>query len=163
MTKIGLISDTHTFLDPRVNSFFDNCDQIWHAGDIGNSNVSDCLAKKTKLVAVYGNIDGAELRIQFPEYQLLEVDGVKILMMHIGGYPERYSPLANKLIKQHNPKIFISGHSHILKVMNDKKNNLLHINPGAAGNSGFHNVKTAIRFNVDKGNISDLEIWEAER
>lgn len=163
MTTIGLISDTHSFLDSRIEKFFENIDQIWHAGDIGSVDVSDRLCKMSELIAVYGNIDNSHIRIQFPEYQYSEVDGVGILMMHIGGYPGRYSVLAKELISKYKPKIFISGHSHILKVMNDKKNGLLHINPGAAGNNGFHNVKTAIRFKVDKGNILDLEVWEAQR
>ncbi len=163
MKCIGLISDTHGFLHPRVFSFFKNCDEIWHAGDIGTIEIAEKLKDFKPLRAVFGNIDGGSLRIEYPEFSLFEIEGVKVLIMHIGGYPGRYTKLAKQLILEHKPKLFISGHSHILKVIPDKKNNLLHINPGAAGNSGQHKVITFVRFVVNLGNITDLEVFESIR
>jgi uncharacterized protein len=163
MIKIGLLSDTHGFIHPRVPYFFSDVDEIWHAGDIGNQETADALAKIKPLRAVYGNIDGGTLRQYFKEAEIFQCEQVKVLMIHIGGYPGRYEPKARKLIEEHRPGIFISGHSHILKVIYDKKYLLLHINPGSAGKSGMHKLITMIRFVVDGKDIRDLEIFEAKR
>lgn len=163
MKKIGLLSDTHGFLPPGVSDFFKDVDEIWHAGDIGGIETADRLAESKPLKAVYGNIDGTDCRTTFPEYHLFDCEEVKVLMIHIGGYPGRYAPKAKNLIKACQPDLFISGHSHILKVMNDKKNSLLHINPGAAGRSGLHKVVTMVRFKIEGKRIFDLEIYESKR
>lgn len=163
MKHIGLISDTHGYLHPRVSSFFNKCDEIWHAGDIGNIETIEQLQLLKPTKAVYGNIDGGSIRLELNEYESFEVEGLKVLMMHIGGYPGRYSQLAKTLINKYKPGLFISGHSHILKVMPDNKNNLLHINPGSAGISGMHRVITLVRFIINKGNIAELEIFEVQR
>ncbi len=163
MTRIGLISDTHGFLHPRIISFFKECNEIWHAGDIGSPKVSEQLERLKPLRAVYGNIDDTELRKRFPETQLFTIESVRVLMMHIGGYPGRYTAQARALIKEHAPTLFISGHSHILKVQYDPKFKLLHINPGAAGNSGFHKSITAVRFVINGDRINDLEVFETDR
>ncbi|RLB63216.1 MAG: YfcE family phosphodiesterase [Deltaproteobacteria bacterium] len=163
MKRIGLISETHGFIHPRVSDFFRECDEIWHAGDIGNIATADQLSKLKPFKAVYGNIDGSQLRISFPEHELFYCEEVKVLMIHIGGYPGRYNPKARKLIEDNKPKLFISGHSHILKVMPDKKHKLLHINPGAAGNSGLHKSITMVRFVIDKQEIKDLEVLDIKR
>jgi len=163
MKRIGLISDTHGSIHPRVFSFFKDCDEIWHAGDIGNIEVLDRLKEFKPVRAVYGNIDGGNLRISCKEYELFTIESVRVIIMHIGGYPGRYSALGKKLIIEHKPKLFISGHSHILKVIPDNKNKLLHINPGAAGNSGQHQVITFVRFIVDTGKVIELEIFEVPR
>ncbi|MBE0651197.1 MAG: metallophosphoesterase family protein [Bacteroidales bacterium] len=163
MKKIGLLSDTHGSIPERAKTFFADCDEIWHAGDIGTDEVADKLEAMKPLRAVYGNIDGQPLRKDFPEYALFKTEDTLVLMMHIGGYPGRYSPKARVLIQQFQPGLFISGHSHILKVIYDKKNKLLHLNPGAAGNSGFHTKITMMRFNINKDRIEDLEILEIDR
>lgn len=163
MKTIGLLSDTHGSLHPKVFEFFGGCDEIWHAGDIGNPGTSDRLAEFKPLRAVFGNIDGTELRTIHPRIQLFNCEDVKVLMTHIGGYPGKYEPEIRAMIIKEKPGIFISGHSHILKVIYDKKNNLLHMNPGAAGNSGLHRVITFLRFIIDGKDIRDLEIFEAER
>ncbi|MDR0969350.1 MAG: metallophosphatase family protein [Lentimicrobiaceae bacterium] len=163
MTKIGLLSDTHGWLHPRVFDFFASCNLILHAGDIGSVETADQLAKFKPLYAVYGNIDGHQLRIQFSEKLLFEVESCKILMTHIGGYPGHYAKGISDLIRQHKPDIFVSGHSHILKVIPDKKNKLLHINPGAAGRNGLHHKITMIRFAIDGKAIQDMEILEINR
>jgi len=163
MKKIGLLSDTHGAIPERAKAFFADCDEIWHAGDIGTNEVADKLEAMKPLRAVYGNIDGTPLRKDFPEYALFKIEDMLILMMHIGGYPGRYSPKAKALIQQFKPGLFISGHSHILKVVYDKKNKLLHMNPGAAGSSGFHTKITMMRFNINKDRIEDLEILEIDR
>ncbi len=163
MKTIGLISDTHSSIHPSVISFLQQCDEIWHAGDIGDVETAKSIASIKPLKAVYGNIDGQDIRSFYPHYQDFFCEEVKVLMIHIGGYPGRYSKEAKELIKELKPALFISGHSHILKVMNDQKNNLLHINPGAAGKSGFHKFITAIKFIVDGSDIKDLEVLEIER
>lgn len=163
MKLIGLISDTHGNIHPRVFSFFKNCDEIWHAGDIGNIETIEKLTSFKPVRAVYGNVDGGSLRIEHNEFEVFAIEGVKVVIVHIGGYPGWYSKLARQLINEHKPGLFISGHSHILKVMPDKKNNLLHINPGAAGNLGQHLVITFVRFIVDNGEITDLEVLEIPR
>jgi putative phosphoesterase len=160
MKRIALLSDTHSYLDPALPKYIDSCDEIWHAGDIGTLEITDTLEKWKPLRAVYGNIDGDKLRVVHPENQVFELEGVKVLMTHIGGYPGRYNPLVRALIEREKPKLYICGHSHILKVMFDKKYNCLHMNPGAVGVHGFHKVKTFLRFTLDKGNIKDLEVIE---
>lgn len=163
MKKIGLISDTHGYLHPGVSDFFMPCDEIWHAGDIGNEETARKLAEMKPLKAVYGNIDGNSIRLMFREYELFYCEEVRVLMIHIGGYPGRYSAKARQLIEEHKPKLFISGHSHILKVMNDQKHQLLHINPGAAGKQGLHQKITLVRFDIDGSDIKNLEIFETGR
>ncbi len=162
MQRIALLSDTHNYLDPKIFKYFEPCDQIWHAGDIGTISITDELSKIKPLIAVYGNIDGQDVRKVHPKYQRFMCEGVDVLMTHIGGYPNRYSPDALNEIKQNPPKLFICGHSHILKVMFDQKYKLLHINPGAAGIHGFHKVKTMVRFTIDADKIKDLEVIELE-
>ncbi len=160
MTRIGLISDTHSFLDNSVFEHFKNCDEIWHAGDFGNLEVIEALQKFKPLKGVYGNIDGPEIQHLFPEQNIFTCEKVKVYMQHIGGYPGKYAPGVKNKIKLEQPKIFISGHSHILKIMYDEALQCLHINPGAAGNQGWHKVKTLVRFVIDKKNIKDCEIIE---
>ena len=160
MQRIALLSDTHNYLDPKIFKYFETCDQIWHAGDIGTISITNQLTKIKPVVAVYGNIDGQDVRNIHPKNQRFMCEGVDVFMTHIGGYPNNYSPDAIKEIKQNPPKLFICGHSHILKVMFDDKYKLLHINPGAAGIHGFHKVKTLVRFTIDADKIKDLEVIE---
>ncbi|MDE6451165.1 MAG: metallophosphatase family protein [Odoribacter sp.] len=161
--KIGLLSDTHGFWDVRIENFFKGCDEVWHCGDIGDRAVTDRLAASFHLRAVCGNIDGGELRRMFPEKLVFDCEGIKTVMTHIGGYPGRYDVRIKDTIYQERPGLFVCGHSHILKVMYDKTLKCLHINPGAAGRYGFHKVRTAVRFVVEKGNIKDLEILELDK
>lgn len=163
MTQIGLLSDTHGFIDDRLYTFFEKCDEIWHAGDIGNIQTAQLLEKFKPLKAVYGNIDNHEVRLQYKGLLQFKCEDINVLMTHIGGYPGHYEPAIKDLLAKTAPKLFICGHSHILKVIYDKKYNLLHINPGAAGNSGFHKVKTAVRFTIEGNEIKNLEIWESPR
>ncbi len=163
MIRIGLLSDTHGYLNPKIFSFFEHCDEIWHAGDIGNVQVYDALSKYKPLKAVYGNIDGQDIRIICPSQLVFQCEGIKVFMTHIGGYPGRYNPTALQTIKNERPGLFIAGHSHILKVIHDPKYKLLHINPGAAGNSGLHKVISFLRFNIEEARIKDLEIMEIQR
>jgi len=163
MLRIGLLSDTHSFINPRIPEFFSDCNEIWHAGDIGNIETADKLAALKPLKAVYGNIDGTEIRASYPRNLVFVCEGMKVLMTHIGGYPGHYEKEARQLIEAEKPGLFISGHSHILKVMYDKKYQLLHINPGAAGNSGFHHVITCVRFVIDGKDIRDMEVFEKQR
>lgn len=158
--KIGLLSDTHSYLDPKIFSYFGKCDEIWHAGDIGDLSLSDQLSKFKPLKAVSGNIDGQDIRALHSPDQVFYCEEVKILITHIGGYPGNYFPEARNKIIEHKPDLFICGHSHILKVMRDSKNNLLHINPGAAGKSGFHKIKTIVRFDINGKRIENLEVIE---
>jgi len=163
MLRIGLLSDTHGSINSRILDFFSACDEIWHAGDIGNLETADRLASFKPLKAVYGNIDGIELRTSYPLNQVFMCEKVKVLITHIGGYPGRYEKEARQLIETEKPGLFICGHSHILKVIYDKKYELLHMNPGAAGNSGFHHVVTCLRFVIDGKDIRDLEVFEKQR
>jgi len=163
MKRIGLLSDTHGFLPERLFSFFENVDEIWHAGDFGSIEVADELAAFKPLKGVYGNIDGQDIRSVYPLHQRFECEDVDVWMTHIGGYPGRYERYVKPEIYQNPPDLFISGHSHILKVIYDKKLNFLHINPGAAGYKGFHKKCTAVRFIIDGRNIRDLEVWEMDR
>ena len=158
--KIGVISDTHNTFDSCLEEFLRPCDEVWHAGDFGSVEVADSIAAFKPLRAVYGNIDGGVLRRIYNDINLFEVEGVRVLMTHIGGYPRHYAPKALQHIHTSKPKIFIAGHSHILKVMYDPVYNLLHINPGAAGKYGIHAVRTAIRFDIEAGEIKNLEIGE---
>jgi len=160
MTRIGLLSDTHSLLHPKVVKFLKNCDEIWHAGDIGNIEVLELLEKHAKIRAVYGNIDNESIRSIWPENNIFELEDMKVFITHIGGYPDRYQAKARKIIDKEKPDIFISGHSHILKVIPDPKRKLLHINPGAAGNSGYHKTITCIRFVLDSGKIDNLEVFD---
>jgi putative phosphoesterase len=158
--KIGLLSDTHGWIHPSLYDHFAGCDEIWHAGDIGNIQTADSLASFRPLRAVYGNIDDSIVRSAFPESLRFAADEMKIWMIHIGGNPGNYSPKVKNDIYVTPPDIFICGHSHIAKVMFDKRTGSLYINPGAAGFSGFHKYMTAIRFQIDGGKIHDLELIE---
>ncbi len=163
MKRIGIISDTHNCFDDTLREFLAEVDEIWHAGDIGSIEVADRIAAYRPLRAVHGNIDGGMTRVAYPRFASFECEGVQVLMTHIGGYPGHYDRDAVSQILQIKPTVFISGHSHILRVMFDKKYDLLHINPGAAGCSGFHNVRTAIRVTAGDGKLSDLEVGEWPR
>jgi len=160
MTRIGLISDTHGFLDDAVFHHFDKCDEIWHAGDFGSQEVIDRLAAFRPLRGVYGNIDGTDIRMQYPERLRFTCEGVETLMIHIGGYPDRYTKATKEEFAVRTPRLFISGHSHILKVIFDKKYNCLHMNPGAAGRHGWHKVRTLIRFVIDGADMQQCEVIE---
>ncbi|MBL0048593.1 MAG: metallophosphoesterase family protein [Bacteroidetes bacterium] len=160
MKKIALLSDTHGYLDPKLIKYLETVDEIWHAGDIGTIAIADELEKLKPLKAVYGNIDGQDVRKVHPLHQRFFCENVDVWMTHIGGYPGHYSPAVRLELETKPPKLFICGHSHILKVMYDKKLNLLHMNPGACGIQGFHKMKTILRFVIDKEKISDLEVIE---
>ncbi|MBR9832810.1 metallophosphoesterase family protein [bacterium] len=160
MKKIGLLSDTHGYLPPAVYTHFEDCDEIWHAGDIGTLELIDELKEFKPVRAVFGNIDGFDIRRDYHLHQRFFCEGVDVWITHIGGYPDRYDQSIRKEIQNNPPKLFICGHSHILKVMNDKKLNLLHINPGAAGKHGFHKVQTLVKFVIDKETIRDLQVIE---
>lgn len=161
--KILLLSDTHSYIDNRILSYAAQVDEVWHAGDIGDLKVCDELSKVTKLRAVYGNIDDAVIRKEFPLNQRFVVEEVEVWMTHIGGYPGKYNPAIRTEINSNPPKLFICGHSHILKVMPDKKLGLLHMNPGACGQHGFHQVCTMLRFEINSGKIENLEVIEWAR
>ena len=160
MKRIGLLSDTHSFLDESIFTYFKECDEIWHAGDIGSMEVVERLEAFKPLKAVYGNIDNATIRAAFPLDLQFDCAGLSVWITHIGGYPGRYNKRVRPLIKENPPDLFICGHSHILKVMPDKALDLLHINPGACGNHGFHKMKTIIRFIVEEGKIDELQVVE---
>ncbi|MDT0651736.1 metallophosphoesterase family protein [Autumnicola edwardsiae] len=162
MKKILLLSDTHNHIDDRILHYAGEADEIWHAGDIGNVGVTDELKKINPVIAVYGNIDNAEVRKEFLLNQRFMCEDVDVWITHIGGYPKKYSPAIREEIKRNPPKLFICGHSHILKVMNDKDLRLLHMNPGAAGKQGFHKKRTMLRFKIEKEKIFDLEVIELE-
>ncbi len=165
MTKIGLLSDTHSFLDDRVFEYFAESDEVWHAGDFGSMDVVDRLRAFKPLRGVYGNIDDARIRLEMPLDLRFVCDGVPVLMTHIGGYPGRYNPRIRKVLQADPPRdgLFICGHSHILKVIPDKQLGFLHLNPGACGNEGWHQVKTLMRFVLDAGHIRALEVIELDR
>ena len=162
MKNILLLSDTHAHMDDRILHYAKQADEIWHAGDIGTLEVTDQLKKIKPLKAVFGNIDNAEIRKEFPLNNRFMCEEVDVWITHIGGYPGKYSPAVKEDIRKNPPKVFISGHSHILKVMSDKKLNLLHMNPGAAGKQGFHQKRTMLRFKINKKDITDLEVIELE-
>lgn len=163
MKRIGLLSDTHGFVHPEIPRIFDSCDEIWHAGDFGSLEVAEELSSIKPLRGVHGNIDGQEIRRIYPRFLRFNCEDADILITHIGGYPDRYTPEVRPIIESGPPEVFISGHSHILKVMPDKRNQLLHINPGAAGKSGFHRVITMVRFSIEGKQIRDLEVVEFNR
>ncbi len=163
MIKIGLISDTHSHLDAQILEAFKDCDEIWHAGDIGDPKVLDQLEAFKPTKSVYGNIDEAVLRHRIPEHLRFNCEGLEVWITHIGGYPGRYDKRVRSEIRSNPPNLFITGHSHILKVMPDKKLDLLHMNPGAAGHHGFHSVRTLLRFNIHEKKISQVEVIELGR
>lgn len=159
--KIGLLSDTHSYLDQRVFDYFKDCDEVWHAGDIGDAVLADSLEKFKPFRAVYGNIDDRSLQSRYPEDLRFTCEGMSIWMTHIGGAPPNYNPRVKKILRQEPPDIFICGHSHILRIKKDPAmNNLLYLNPGAAGNHGFHSIKTIVRFEITNGSIQSLEVIE---
>ena len=160
MTRIDLISDTHHFLDEAVFRHFENCDEIWHAGDFGTVEIANRLKAFKPLRGVYGNIDGYDVRSLYPEKLLWTCEEVNVFMIHIGGYPKRYAPGIKQELINHRSGLFISGHSHILKVIYDEQVNCLHMNPGAAGNQGWHKIRTIIRFAIDGPVMKDCEVIE---
>ena len=161
MTKILLLSDSHSYIDERILKYCQDADEIWHCGDFGSMNVIEKLESMGKpLKGVYGNIDNEKIRKIFPEINRFSCEKVEVLMIHIGGYPRKYSPIARKQILEKPPKLFISGHSHILKAMYDEKFQLLHLNPGACGKQGWHKVRTMMRLEIDGEDIKNLEVIE---
>jgi len=160
LKSILLLSDTHGHLDEKILKYTREADEVWHAGDIGNTAVTDEISKRSEIRAVFGNIDGQELRSQFPENEIFICEGLKVMMTHIGGYPGKYTARVKKLITHEKPSLFISGHSHILKIIQDPKNNLLHLNPGACGVQGFHKIRTILRFQIDREKIKKMEAIE---
>ena len=163
MTKIGLISDTHGYLDQAVFKHFENCDEIWHAGDFGTDAVAERLKEFKPLKGVYGNIDGYDIRSDYPEKLIWNCEELRVFMTHIGGHPNKYAPGIKQELVKSGAGLFISGHSHILKIIYDDKINCLHMNPGAAGNQGWHKIKTIVRFTIDGSNIKDCEVIELGR
>jgi len=163
MTKIGLISDTHGYLDESVFKHFADRDEIWHAGDFGTLEVAEQLSAFKPLRGVYGNIDGSDIRQTYPEHLRFQCEKVNVWMTHIGGYPGKYAPAVKREIYTKPPQLFITGHSHILKVIFDKEINCLHINPGAAGKQGWHKVRTLVKFCISEEKIHTLEIVEMKR
>jgi len=160
MKKILLLSDTHSHIDDTILKYVRQADEVWHAGDIGDLSVTDAIQQEKPLRAVYGNIDGGKARLEFPLNNRFFCEGVEVWITHIGGYPGKYSPAVREELRQNPPRLFICGHSHILKVQFDTKLNLLHMNPGAAGISGFHQVRTMLRFEIDGDKIQNLEAIE---
>jgi uncharacterized protein len=163
LKTIGLLSDTHSHIASKMLDFFSDVDEIWHAGDIGNLEVVSQLQKLKPLRAVYGNIDDYKIRQEFPEILEFKCEGIDVLMIHIGGYPGKYEKKVKNILNSRSFDLFISGHSHILKVIYDKKLDMMHINPGAAGKNGFHQVRTAIKFRVTGKKLEGLQIFEMER
>lgn len=161
--KIGILSDTHGYINPALFTFFENCDELWHAGDWGDIQTVETLQKFKPTKSVYGNIDGHEIRKEYPEVNLFTVEELKVCLIHIGGYPGKYSSVFGKILQSEKPDIMVCGHSHILKVMRDAKNQLMHFNPGACGNKGFHEICTAIRMKIEGKRMFDLEVWEHKR
>ena len=161
MKRIGILSDTHSLWDDRYAKYFSECDEIWHAGDIGDLTIIDRLEKVAPVVrAVYGNIDSQEARRRFKEMEIFTTDGVKVVMTHIGGYPGRYAPGIRNRLDLSAPNVFVSGHSHILKIMPDREFNLLHINPAAAGKQGWQTVRTLVIITINNGAVTDAEVIE---
>lgn len=160
MRRIGLLSDTHSYWDEKYVKYFSECDEIWHVGDFGSMEIADRLAEIKPLKGVFGNCDGGDLRYRFSEKYRFKCEDVEVLMKHIGGYPGNYDFSIRSTMFARPPKLFISGHSHILKVMYDKTLGCLHINPGAAGQQGFHKVRTLVRFTIEGSEIKDLEVIE---
>jgi uncharacterized protein len=160
MKRIALLSDTHGHLDTAIPKYLESVDEIWHAGDIGDGSLMDSLEKIKPVRAVWGNIDSHLLRARYPEVQAFELEGVRVLMVHIGGNMPGYTPQIRALLARYKPNVFICGHSHLLKVAFDQTNQVLYVNPGAAGKHGFHKVKTLLRFSLDQGKIKDMEVVE---
>ena len=161
MTRIVLLSDTHGYLDDRLYPFFKSCDEIWHAGDLGSTFIFDEMQKfNVPVRAVYGNVDGNELKYSLAENLIWHVEEMTVLMTHIGGYPGKYPARIQKLLLQHTPRIFVCGHSHFLKVIYDKSFQLLHLNPGAAGREGFHQIRTALQFSISGDEVKDMQVLE---
>jgi putative phosphoesterase len=158
--KIGLLSDTHNFLDEKIFKYFEECDEIWHAGDIGSIEIADQLSDFKVLRAVYGNIDEPSLRHRYSEELVFEIEGLKVFMIHIGGYPPKYNKSIRSKLDEVNPDLFICGHSHIAKIINDPERKLLHINPGAAGRQGIHHMKSIVRFSILGGGIENIQLIE---
>ncbi|MDN4164404.1 metallophosphoesterase family protein [Cytophagales bacterium LB-30] len=158
--RIGLLSDTHSYIDERILHHLSGCDEIWHAGDVGNLSVIESLQALKPLVGVYGNIDDPTVRGIFPEKQVFEREGVRILMLHIAGAPPKYNPVARQLLKEHKPDLLVCGHSHILRVVSDKDNQVLYMNPGAAGKHGFHKVRTLLTFHLHQGKVEQAQVVE---
>ena len=162
MKKILLLSDTHSYIDNKILNYCRQADEVWHAGDIGSNEVTDRIQEVSKLRAVYGNIDDKNNRAEFPLDHIFTIENIKVWITHIGGYPYRYDQRIKGEIQKNPPDLFISGHSHILKVQYDKKLNLLHLNPGSAGKYGIHKVRTMLRFEIDDKEIKNLEVIEME-
>jgi putative phosphoesterase len=160
VTRIGLVSDTHNYLDEAIFEHFKNCDEVWHAGDFGSGDIAERIKEEKRLRAVFGNVDGHDIRTEFPEQLVFMCEEVKVLMRHIGGYPPKYNPETKKELLIHQPQLFISGHSHILKIMYDDKLKCLHMNPGAAGKYGWHKTRTILRFVIDGKAMKDCEVIE---
>lgn len=160
MKRIGLLSDTHNWWDDRYEKYFESCDEIWHAGDIGSIELADKFAKLKPFRAVYGNIDDHRVRAAYPEFLRFKIEEVEVLMTHIGGYPGKYNSKVKNILETAHSQLFVCGHSHILKVVYDKRLKCLHINPGAAGIYGFHSVRTLVRFSIEGEEIKDLEVIE---
>jgi putative phosphoesterase len=158
--RILILSDTHSYSDEHVLRFVEEADEVWHAGDWGNVLLSDQIEERKPIQAVYGNVDGQDIRVRYPKVNSFEREGVRILMTHIAGYPGKYNKEARSLIAKYKPNIFICGHSHILKVERVKSTGMIHINPGAAGNHGFHKMRTMIRLKIENGRVFDLEVIE---
>ncbi|HET8865794.1 MAG TPA: metallophosphoesterase family protein [Gracilimonas sp.] len=159
MIKIGLISDTHNYLDPQVLEFFKDCDEIWHAGDFGNAEVADRLKEVAPVIGVYGNIDGQDIRQEYPLHQRFECEGIRVWMTHIGGIPGRYCIPIREELESDPPDLFICGHSHILRISRDQDlNKMLYMNPGAAGRQGFQTHRTIMRFEIKEGEIHNVEV-----
>jgi len=161
--KIGLLSDTHGFFDEKIYEYFKECDEIWHAGDIGSIDIAERLSEFKKLRGVYGNIDDREIQHAYPAEEIFELDGIVVFMIHIGGYPPKYTSSIRHKLDEIRPGLFICGHSHIVKIMNDQDRRLVHINPGAAGNQGFHKMRTIVRFEIVTGKIKNLQLIELGR
>lgn len=160
MKRIGIISDTHGFLDEAVFHHFSDCDEIWHAGDFGNDALAEQLRQFKPLRGVYGNIDGQDIRSLYPELLIWNCEEIKVMMLHIGGYPPKYNSHSKPLIISEKPQLFISGHSHILKIMFDDKLQCLHINPGAAGKQGWHKVRTLVKLTIDGKDMKNCQVME---
>ena len=160
MKKIGLLSDTHSYFDGQLYDFFQECDEIWHAGDVGDPILLETMENFKPFKLVYGNIDGREIRLSSKKDLWFDCEGMLVYMTHIGGYPGRYSKRMREIFNERTPDLFICGHSHILKVMYDQKYDFLHVNPGAVGHTGFHKIRTAVRFSIEDGKIGDFEVIE---
>jgi putative phosphoesterase len=163
MKKIGILSDTHGYIDSQLFRFFESCDELWHAGDIGDIETYDLLNKFKPTKAVWGNIDGHIIRATLPEIQSFTCEKIKVCMLHIAGKPGKYTRAVSEIKRLYQPDLLITGHSHILKVMKDKNNGWMYMNPGAAGNKGFHQFCTALRLKIEGSRMYDLEVWEKPR